>query len=193
MLVGCPDPSTTCNVTSSFSTDLPQHFSTLVSLPPSCARPAQLLALVAPFACQHPFLAFDSTMGDSSHPQQAGPVQVSPHIKLQPPLSRLGHGPGLVLVLDHYALMEKSEKHVDPPPLQKWAEEGFAVAQMLVPGKAEDGGEFNLQKAIDALTELEGCDKGPIGVICTSMHLSGVLGRKLCCSAAFWGPGVVAA
>jgi carboxymethylenebutenolidase len=33
-------------------------------------------------------------------------------------------------VLDHYALMERSEKHLDPPPLQKWAEEGFAVVQV---------------------------------------------------------------
>jgi carboxymethylenebutenolidase len=118
-------------------------------------------------------------MATSSHPQQAGPIQISPHIKLQPPLSRLGHGPGLVLVLDHYALIEKSEKHLDPPPLQKWAEEGFAVAQMLVPGKAEDGGEFNLQKAIDELKKLEGFDDGPVGVICTSLHASDSRGNRV--------------
>jgi hypothetical protein len=34
------------------------------------------------------------------------------------------------LVLDHYALIERSETHLDPPPLQKWAEEGFAVVQV---------------------------------------------------------------
>jgi hypothetical protein len=48
------------------------------------------------------------------------PQIISPHITLQAPLSRRGKGPGLILVLDHYALIEKSEKHLDPPPLQKW-------------------------------------------------------------------------
>jgi carboxymethylenebutenolidase len=70
-------------------------------------------------------------------------------------------------VLDHYALTEKSEKHLDPPPLQKWAEEGFAVAQVLVPGKAEDGGEFPLEKALEALKGCKGCDFGEgVGMIC---------------------------
>ncbi|KAF1946352.1 hypothetical protein EJ02DRAFT_450786 [Clathrospora elynae] len=91
----------------------------------------------------------------SSAPQ---PQQMSPHLIIQPPLSRRGKGPGLVLVLDHYALIEKSEKHLDPPPLQKWAEEGFAVVQLLVPGKVEDGGEFPLQRALDALKSCEGCE-----------------------------------
>jgi carboxymethylenebutenolidase len=48
------------------------------------------------------------------------PQSISPHITIQAPLSRRGKGPGLILVLDHYALIEKSEKHLDPPPLQKW-------------------------------------------------------------------------
>jgi carboxymethylenebutenolidase len=73
----------------------------------------------------------------------------------------------LILVLDHYALIEPSEKHLDPPPLQKWAEEGFAVVQLLVPGKVEDGGEFPLQKALDVLRECEGCVFGKgVGVVC---------------------------
>lgn len=85
---------------------------------------------------------------------------------LQPPLSRRGKGPGLILVLDHYALIAKSEKHLDPPPLQKWAEEGFCVVQVLVPGKVEDGGEFPLQRALDVLKGCEGCEFGNgVGVI----------------------------
>ncbi|KAJ4350767.1 hypothetical protein N0V95_004444 [Ascochyta clinopodiicola] len=71
-------------------------------------------------------------------PSYPPPQQISPHLILQPPLSRRGKGPGLILVLDHYALIEASEQHLDPPPLQKWAEEGFTVAQVLVPGKVED-------------------------------------------------------
>tara|TARA_R110002003_G_scaffold126_33_gene11735 strand:- start:2018 stop:2461 length:444 start_codon:yes stop_codon:yes gene_type:complete len=102
-------------------------------------------------------------------PSYPDPVDISPHITLQAPLSRRGKGPGLILVLDHYALIEKSEEHLDPPPLQKWAEEGFAVVQLLVPGKVEDGGEFPLQKALNVLKECERCEfeKG-VGLICKS-------------------------
>jgi carboxymethylenebutenolidase len=66
--------------------------------------------------------------GQASTPTR--PQRISPHVTLQAPLSRRGRGPGLVLVLDHYAAIEASEKHLDPPPLQKWAEEGFAVVQV---------------------------------------------------------------
>lgn len=73
------------------------------------------------------------------------------------------------MVLDTSALIEKSEKHLDPPPLQKWAEEGFAVVQLVVPGKVEDGGEFPLKKALQILKGCEACefDKG-VGLICKS-------------------------
>ncbi|KAH3948293.1 hypothetical protein HBH53_104540 [Parastagonospora nodorum] len=94
------------------------------------------------------------------------PQAISPQITLQAPLSRRGKGPGLVLVLDTSALIDKSEKHLDPPPLQKWAEEGFAVVQLVVPGKVEDGGEFPLKKALEILKGCEACefDKG-VGLI----------------------------
>ena len=36
----------------------------------------------------------------------------------------------MILVLDHYALIESHPKHLDPAPLKKWAEEGFAVVQV---------------------------------------------------------------
>ncbi|KAF2739183.1 dienelactone hydrolase-like protein [Polyplosphaeria fusca] len=79
------------------------------------------------------------------------PQQISRNITLQTPLSRRGYGPGLVLVLDHYAAVEKAEGKLDPPPLQKWAEEGFCVVQVLVPAKEEDGGEFPLKRALEIL------------------------------------------
>lgn len=101
----------------------------------------------------------------ASRPPQA----ISSHLTLQAPLSRRGNGPGLILVVDHYALLDASEKSLDPPPLTKWAEEGFAVIQVLVPGKVDDGGEFPLEKAIECLKGCEGCDmqegKG-FGLIC---------------------------
>lgn len=114
-----------------------------------------------------------STMGEAAQPETSVAPdyppsrQISPHLTLQPPLSRRGKGPGLILILDHYALIEVSEKNLDPPPLQKWAEEGFAVAQVLVPGKVEDGGEFPLDKALEVLKGCEGCVFGKgVGVVC---------------------------
>lgn len=58
------------------------------------------------------------------------PQRISECLTLQAPLSRRGTGPGLVLVLDHYASIEGSEKHIDPAPFKKWAEEGYAVAMV---------------------------------------------------------------
>ncbi|ORY01987.1 hypothetical protein BCR34DRAFT_493488 [Clohesyomyces aquaticus] len=92
----------------------------------------------------------------------AKPIEISPHLTLQPPLSRRGRGPGLILVLDHYALLQKSKANLDPPPLQKWAEEGYAVAQVLVPGKPD---EFPLARAVEELRKLEGCEGDGFGLI----------------------------
>ena len=58
------------------------------------------------------------------------PLDISPNLKLQTPLSRRGKGPGLVLVVDYKSVVERQEGILDPPPLQKWAEEGFAVVQV---------------------------------------------------------------
>jgi carboxymethylenebutenolidase len=119
--------------------------------------------------------------GGPISPDEKPSIKISPHLELQPPLSRRGIGPGLILVLDHYALLEQSEKHLDPPPLTKWAEEGFAVAQILVPGKTEDGGEFPLEKAIEALKDLKECDvEGGFGMICiaTLSFPSSLYGRE---------------
>ena len=69
----------------------------------------------------------------SSSSAQAPPPQpqiITSDITLQAPLSRRGKGPGLVLVLNHYAAREAKEGCLDPPPLKKWAEEGFAVVQV---------------------------------------------------------------
>ena len=114
-------------------------------------------------------------MGEASRPEalealnipNAAPQELSPHLTLQLPLSRRGSGPGLIIVVDHYAPLEISEKSLDPPPMQKWAEEGFAVVQLKVPGKIEDGGEFPLDRAIEVLKGCEQCIWGDgVGLIC---------------------------
>ncbi|KXH48847.1 carboxymethylenebutenolidase [Colletotrichum nymphaeae SA-01] len=86
-------------------------------------------------------------------------------VTIQPPLSRRGHGPGLIIVVEEGINLSKHDKILDPPPSQKWAEEGYAVAQIVVaPGAADVVGQVT--SAIESLRELDSCDdKDKFGVI----------------------------
>ncbi|KAH7025543.1 carboxymethylenebutenolidase [Macrophomina phaseolina] len=96
-------------------------------------------------------------------PLPAAPaLAVASNIVLQPPLSRRGSGPGLVLIVDGGLPLGHSDKTLDPPPLLKWAEEGFAVAQITL---ANAFGQ-DLQRAIEALDSSNECSpKGKYGLI----------------------------
>ncbi len=63
-------------------------------------------------------------------------TRISDRAVLQPPLSRRGTGPGLVVIVPDATTSgpsgDDSEKPLDPEPVQKWAEEGFAVAGISV-------------------------------------------------------------
>ncbi|RFU79570.1 dienelactone hydrolase, partial [Trichoderma arundinaceum] len=72
----------------------------------------------------------------------APPVTIGPSSELQPPLSRRGSGPGLIILLpggfnatfgNPDTLPEGVAKPLDPLPVQKWAEEGFAVVAITLP------------------------------------------------------------
>lgn len=74
----------------------------------------------------------------------AAQVRVSRHTILQPPLSRRGTGPGLIIVQHALDVLTAAVKatdspSLDPEPVQKWAEEGFAVAAITLPQGAEKG------------------------------------------------------
>ncbi|KAF5527306.1 hypothetical protein CGCA056_v001383 [Colletotrichum aenigma] len=90
---------------------------------------------------------------------------MSPSITIRPPLSRRGHGPGLIILVEAGLNLAKHDKILDPPPAQKWAEEGYAVAQVVVaPGLANIPNDITL--AIARLKALESCDdKNKFGVI----------------------------
>ncbi|KAI8227648.1 hypothetical protein K4K54_002773 [Colletotrichum sp. SAR 10_86] len=90
---------------------------------------------------------------------------MSPSITIQPPLSRRGHGPGLIILVEAGIDLAKHDKILDPPPAQKWAEEGYAVAQVVVaPGLANIPNDIT--SAIAQLKALESCDdKDKFGVI----------------------------
>ena len=63
-------------------------------------------------------------------------AQITDRAVLQPPLSRRGAGPGLIVIVPDAAQIgsfeNDSEKPLDPEPVQKWAEEGYAVAGITV-------------------------------------------------------------
>lgn len=74
----------------------------------------------------------------------AARVRVSRHTILQPPLSRRGVGPGLIIVQHAVDVLTDAVKAAELPsldsePVQKWAEEGFAVAAVTLPRGAENG------------------------------------------------------
>ncbi|KXX82210.1 hypothetical protein MMYC01_201708 [Madurella mycetomatis] len=77
--------------------------------------------------------------------------QVTPEVSIQPPLSRRGSGPGLVLVVPATLDLSRHDKTLDPPPRQKWAEEGYAVAQILI----KDGSSTIVDQVGIAIAELK--------------------------------------
>ena len=90
-------------------------------------------------------------------------IQISSDIVLQPPLSRRGTGPGVIIFLPdsaHLVLANQSTpKPLDPDPITKWAEEGFAVVAIAstssdqVPSVAK-----GMKGALEALQALEQVD-----------------------------------
>ncbi|KAJ5522570.1 hypothetical protein N7527_006685 [Penicillium freii] len=100
----------------------------------------------------------------------SGQVDLSPHVTIQPPISRCGHGPGLILIRPlGYAKCQQQNKTLDPEPLKKWAEESFTVAQITVDEKsAIDIPSLRelLQEAERGLKERLECDtKEKVGLI----------------------------
>ncbi|KAI0173692.1 hypothetical protein GGR52DRAFT_590847 [Hypoxylon sp. FL1284] len=82
------------------------------------------------------------------------------------PLSRRGHGPGLLLLADADLDLGKYDRTLDPPPLYKWAEEGFAVAQLRLVNIERDSIHDDVRAALSKLFELSTCDqKNKVGVI----------------------------
>lgn len=87
----------------------------------------------------------------------AKPISVATDITLQPPLSRRGEGPGLLLIVPkNYNGRDLADVHktLDPEPLQKWAEEGFAVAEVRVEAGTEGAAIEHCETAIKALVDL---------------------------------------
>jgi carboxymethylenebutenolidase len=102
------------------------------------------------------------------------PVHLGPNVVLQPPLSRRRKGPALLIITpSEYTGRDANDlkKTLDPEPLQKWAEEGFAVVEVKV------GSDFQAflgacEKGIGALKSSSECAfDGKLAVIGTVIFL----------------------
>jgi carboxymethylenebutenolidase len=93
-------------------------------------------------------------------------IQAAPSITIQPPLSRAGKGPGLIILIDQESATEASTESIDPPPLQKWAEESFVVAQIDL-SQLQKSFEVTLSDALLFVKDLDTFDGNEkFGLIC---------------------------
>ncbi|BGP19996.1 hypothetical protein JCM10213_006773 [Rhodosporidiobolus nylandii] len=121
-----------------------------------------------------------SFTGDPLLPMPSAEViSLAPNVQIQPPLSRRGHGPGLLVVVPESAGLAQVEeengtateqKPLDPMPLVKWAEEGYAVLQVeyVEDAKLKDG-EWGIERVLEDgvrwLTEMDECTSDKLGLI----------------------------
>jgi carboxymethylenebutenolidase len=76
-----------------------------------------------------------------------------PGLSLQPPLSRLGSGPGVILLTDVYD--EQTQSGENPSAVLKWGEEGFTVVQIDAAAVRPSDIANVLAEAIQALESCE--------------------------------------
>ncbi|KAF9451993.1 hypothetical protein P691DRAFT_772602 [Macrolepiota fuliginosa MF-IS2] len=98
---------------------------------------------------------------EQAPPLPSAPLRIlAPNIVLQPPLTRRGSGPGVVLFLPDASKLQPriGPKPLDPEPIQKWAEEGFAVVAVTLIDFQRSSLNSTLKQAFDALLALDGLD-----------------------------------
>ena len=72
-------------------------------------------------------------MSNSSYLPNAQTVNLEHGLILQPPLSRCGYGPGLIILRPNkLADCQDRNDSLDPEPLIKWAEESYTAVQVTV-------------------------------------------------------------
>lgn len=87
------------------------------------------------------------------------------------PLSRRGHGPGIILLVsdtdDQMMIADGVPSH-----LVKWAEEGYATVEIQLKAIKEGKATDVLAKAVEALDSNEKCQpKGKIGIVGATAHV----------------------
>ncbi|KAM3511328.1 hypothetical protein MY11210_005001 [Beauveria gryllotalpidicola] len=108
-------------------------------------------------------------IGKPPAPLPCGRLQkLTSGISLQPPLTRRGLGPGLILLTTvHEYDEDRSHRDDAPTPVIKWAEEGYAVVQISAAAIESLGAEQVFFVAMAALGSCDACQpKEKIGLVC---------------------------
>lgn len=88
----------------------------------------------------------------------------APGVYLLKPLSRLGSGPGMIILTSGRDLGGARLDDGVPSPFLKWAEEGYAVVAVCL--GALEGGQDGISSALEALSGCNMCQpKGKVGLI----------------------------
>ncbi|CAK7203040.1 hypothetical protein SEUCBS139899_005769 [Sporothrix eucalyptigena] len=83
-----------------------------------------------------------------------------------PPLSRRGHGPGVIILAPDSPALTRIDDAGVPSPMMKWAEEGYAVAEIQLRALGEEDEETALQDAVRALDAEDTVDtKGKYAIL----------------------------
>jgi carboxymethylenebutenolidase len=104
-------------------------------------------------------------------PLPSAKLQVlKPGLSLQPPLTRLGSGPGLILITTWGMYDEQVTQRDDAPTaVLKWAEEGYAVFQISAEAFGSSKIEAVLEEAFRAFEDCDACQpKEKVGLVCES-------------------------
>lgn len=102
-------------------------------------------------------------------PLPSAKLQVlKPGISLQPPLTRLGVGPGIILLTTQDVYDEQVTQRDDAPTaVLKWAEEGYTVFQVSVAAVQFSNVTNIFEDAMKAFEQCEACQpKNKIGLVC---------------------------
>jgi len=93
---------------------------------------------------------------------------LKPGLSLQPPLTRLGHGPGLILLTTPEVYDEQVTQRDDAPTaVLKWAEEGYAVFQISAEAFGSSKIEAVFEEAFRAFEQCNACQpKDKVGLVC---------------------------
>jgi carboxymethylenebutenolidase len=92
-------------------------------------------------------------------------VELGPGISLLQPLSRRGHGPGLIILSPSSSSGGVAIEDGIPSPLMKWAEEGYTVVELRARAWAD--GHDHIGVALAGLSQSEKCEpKGQVGLVC---------------------------
>jgi len=98
---------------------------------------------------------------------------LKPGLSLQPPLTRLGHGPGLILLTTPEVYDEQVTQRDDAPTaVLKWAEEGYAVFQISAEAFGSSKIEAVFEEAFRAFEQCNACQpKDKVGLVCYSEEI----------------------